>query len=141
MDTQDTSNTTPTPESSASAPVAAATPTASVSDPAAAPAETKANDNRTLMGVLAYLGILIIIPYLMAKDDPFVHFHIKQGAVLCAIWIVGFIAEEIVWILFPIVSLINLGLLALAIVGIVKVVQGKQEELPVVGSLAKHIPL
>ena len=93
-------------------------------------------DQKTLMGVLAYLGILIVIPFLMAKDDPFVKFHLKQGLVLVvielAIWIIG-MALSPMWMLLQIV---NLATIVLAIVGIVNVVQKKQEELPVVGGFA-----
>ncbi len=92
------------------------------------------------MGILAYIGILIVIPFLVDKEDPFVNFHIKQGLVL-------FIAEVIVWViqytgfffmLWPLIQLINLCVLVLAIIGIVNVVQNKQKELPIVGSLAHN---
>ena len=94
--------------------------------------------HKTLMGVLAYLGILIIIPFLMAKDDPFVKFHIKQGLLLVivevAIWIIG----STMWQLWTILSLINLAAIVFSIIGIVNVIQGKQKELPLIGSLSKN---
>ncbi len=94
--------------------------------------------NKTLMGVLAYLGILIIIPFLMAKDDPFVKFHIKQGLLLVivevAIWVLG----SAMWQLWTILSLVNLAAIVFSIIGIVNVVQGNQKELPLIGSLSKN---
>lgn len=39
-------------------------------------------DNRTLMIILAYLGILCLIPLLMEKDDAEVQWHAKHGLVL-----------------------------------------------------------
>jgi len=89
------------------------------------------------MAVLAYLGILIIIPFLMAKNDPFVKFHIKQGLVLViieiAVWV---LATMLVWQLWQILQIVNLATLVLAIYGIVNVIQHKEVELPVVGSFA-----
>jgi uncharacterized membrane protein len=97
--------------------------------------------NRTLMGVLSYLGILVLIPLLMAKDDPFVKFHIKQGLVVFALYIVVWVVMGMLfWRLFFIAQLFNLALLVLVIMGIVNVVQGKEKELPIVGSLAHSIP-
>jgi uncharacterized membrane protein len=91
-----------------------------------------------LMGVLAYLGILIIIPFLVAKNDPFVKFHIKQGLLLVivevAVWLIG----TSMWQLWTLLSLVNLATLVLSIIGIVNVIQGQQKELPLIGSLSKH---
>lgn len=94
----------------------------------------------TLMAVLSYLSILVIIPLLVAKDDPFVKFHIKQGLVLA---IIGLIISAVsmgmmVWVFFPIISIINLGLLVLSIMGIVHAIQGEEKKLPLVGHLADN---
>src|SRR4030043_1974909 len=78
-----------------------------------------------LMGVLAYLGILVLIPLLMKKESSFVQFHAKQGLVL-------FIAEVILWwipfvgwfILGPIVSI-------LAIIGLIMAAVGKEGKISV----------
>lgn len=100
-----------------------------------------APQHRTLMGVLSYLGILVIIPILMAKDDSFVKFHIKQGVVLLIIEIaVWFVLSTFMWQLWMVWQLINLVTLVLAIIGVVNVVQGKEKELPLIGSLAHHLP-
>jgi uncharacterized membrane protein len=99
--------------------------------------------NRKVMGVLAYLGILIVIPYLVAKDDPFVKFHIKQGLVLViielVIWALGY--SYILWQLWPLIEIINLAVLILSIIGIVNVVQGKEKELPLIGSWGRNFPV
>lgn len=92
------------------------------------------------MGILAYLGILIIIPFLVAKNDQFVKFHLKQGLLLFIIelilWFVGY--SYILWQLWPLIELLNLCVLILAIMGIVNVAQGKEKELPFIGSLAHN---
>jgi uncharacterized membrane protein len=95
--------------------------------------------HNTLMGVLSYLGILVIIPLLVAKDDPFVKFHAKQGLVLLGIEIVVWVVFSFVWVMWLLGNLINLGVLVLAILGIVNAVRGEQKELPLVGSLAHYL--
>ena len=95
-------------------------------------------EHKTLMGVLSYLGILVIIPFLMAKDDPFVKFHIKQGLLLVIIELAVWILGSSMWQLWMLLNLVNLATLVLAIVGIVNVVQGKEKELPLIGGLAKN---
>jgi uncharacterized membrane protein len=94
--------------------------------------------NATLMGILAYLGPLVFIPFILAKDVPFVKFHIKQGLVL-------FVLEAVIWlfvefmvfmIFAPIAMVANIGLLILSIIGIINVTQGKQTELPLLGTYA-----
>jgi uncharacterized membrane protein len=92
------------------------------------------------MGVLAYLGIFLVIPFLMAKDDPTVKFHLKQGCVLLvievALWVLGM--TMLGWQLMPLLQLANLGVVVLAVVGIVNALQGKEKELPLVGSYSRY---
>ncbi len=96
------------------------------------------NQKNILMGILAYLGILIIIPYLVAKNDPFVKFHIRQGLVLLVIEVIVSILGIIFWPMRAIISIINLVTLILTIIGIVNVVQGQEKELPLVGNYARY---
>lgn len=98
------------------------------------------NDNGTIMGVLSYMGPLVLIPYLMNKDNEFVKFHTKQGLVLFGIEILVMIVGSMMY-LWMLGSLLNLATLILAIIGIVNVVQGQKKELPVVGSLAHSIKI
>ena len=98
-------------------------------------------DNSTLMSVLAYIGILVLIPLLVSKDNETVKFHIKQGLVLLVIeagvWVLGMM----MWSLYPLLGIIKIATLVLSIIGIVNVVQKKQAELPVVGQFAKHFTI
>ncbi len=93
------------------------------------------------MAILAYLGPLVIIPFLTAKEQPFVKFHIKQGLVLFGIeiivWIIG--GMFMFGLLWPLIQLVNLGVIILTILGIINVVQKKEAELPLVGGFAKSI--
>ena len=90
-------------------------------------------DNTTLMGILAYLGPLVIIPFLTSKNDPVVKFHIKQGLVLVVIELIVYVAGMMVWMLAPVFMIVNIGTLVLSILGILNVVNKKQAELPLVG--------
>jgi len=100
-------------------------------------------DNSLLMGVLAYLGILVIIPFLMAKDQPFVKYHVRQGIVLCGLGIIVYVLGTtfMPYSLYQLLSLLNLGIVILAIFGIVNVVQKKEAPLPLIGHLADKIKI
>ncbi len=111
---------------------------------AAAPAqgEEKGVQKNTLMAVLAYIGPLVIVSYVTAKDDPFVKFHIKQGLVLFVIEVATwFLIGSMMYQLWMLVNIINLGTLVLSIIGIVNAVQGQEKDLPLVGQFSKHFPI
>lgn len=93
------------------------------------------------MSILAYIGPLIIVSYLVAKDDPRVKFHIKQGGVLLGIEIAVYVLSLVFSFLYPLWALVNLATLVLSIIGIVNAAQGKEKELPVIGKFSKHIPV
>lgn len=122
-----------TPEGSApsSSTPAQSTPTQS------APQAGEGN-NQTLMGILAYIGILVLIPLLVEKHDPFVKYHVRQGLVLFVIQVAVWVVGSMIWMLAPVLMFVNLGTLILAILGIVNVVQKKQEPLPLVGQFSSH---
>lgn len=96
--------------------------------------------DRTIFGILSYIGPLVIISLLVKKDDSFVKFHIKQGLVLFSIEIIISVLFSgiMLWTLLPLFNLVHLCLLVLAILGIINVVGNKEKELPIVGSLAHY---
>lgn len=100
-------------------------------------------DNKTVMGILAYLGPLVIVSYLTSKEDTFVLYHIRQGLVLLVIlgvtWFVGI--TPLAFLLFPILLIINLAVLVLAVIGIMNVVNKKEKPLPLVGKFSSLFPL
>ena len=112
-----------------------------------APEKTQAKadgSNSKLMGVLAYLWVLVVIPIFAAKDDKFARFHANQGLILLILdfawWIFLFIYARIVpynGFTGALYSLIEYGvgliLFVLAILGIINVVKGETKELPIVG--------
>lgn len=98
-------------------------------------------NHNMVMGVFAYLGPLVLIPYLASKKDDFVMFHAKQGLVVFGIEVLVWIFSSFMWQLYMILGIINLGTFILSIIGIINVVQGNKKELPLVGSLAKSFNL
>jgi uncharacterized membrane protein len=95
----------------------------------------------TLLAAISYVGPLVIISYLVGKDDSFVKFHIKQGLVLLsievALWLLVYILPSF-WRIWHILNIVTVILSAL---GIFYVIQNKQKELPVVGDWAKYFKI
>lgn len=114
-------------------------PTQPVTTPTATP-EIK---DDTLMGVLCYLGPLVIIPYMTSLDKPFVKFHVKQGIVLFGLEVILYIVGTMFLFsgLYPIIMLLNLGTLILTIIGIVNVVGKKEVALPLIGQFADKVKI
>ena len=86
------------------------------------------------MIVLAYLGVLAVVPLVVEKNDPEVQWHAKHGLVL-------FVAEIILWVVVAIIShvipfigcallLIWPLILVLHIVIIVRAVNGQRTIIP-----------
>jgi uncharacterized membrane protein len=108
--------------------------------PPVTPITTEAHKN-ILMAVLAYIGPLVIVSYITAKDDPFVKFHIKQGLVLVVIEVAIWFLRMFFWQLWTIWSIVDLAVLILAIIGIINAAHGKEVGLPVVGDFSSHFPI
>ena len=94
------------------------------------------------MGVFAYLGILVLIPLLGAKNSPYARFHANQGLSLAICEIVISMVLRVLgripylgWIFSIIGSLVGIACLVLAIMGIVNGANGRAKELPIVGKL------
>ncbi len=128
------------------------------------PDETATHDpadiqNNKVMGILAYIGLLVFIPAFAVKNSRFAKFHANQGLNLLilegAYGIVQFILTLILRAVFPLrytalfvvtrggvygvligllsaLWLVPLGLMAL---GIVNAAMGKAKELPVIGKI------
>lgn len=104
-----------------------------------------------VMAVLAYIGILVLIPVFMAKDSKYARFHSSQGLTLLIFDFAYLIATAIIkgilgavlpWSMFgvymiisTILSLGTIFFLVLAIMGIVNAVQGNEKELPIIGQI------
>lgn len=98
--------------------------------------------NNRIMGVLAYLGLLVLIPLFAAKDSPFARFHCNQGIVLAVAEVVVGIAFRILrklpligWIFSIIAGLASVGMFVLAVLGIINAINGRAKELPIIGGI------
>lgn len=100
----------------------------------------KSAEKNTLMAVLAYLGILIIIPFLTeAHKDPFVKFHLKQGVILIIFEVIGWFVGIVPVLGWFIGWLIWLVALVFIVIGIVNAASSAEKELPVIGQYAKSL--
>lgn len=108
--------------------------------------KSSVSSNDPIMGVLAYLGILCLVPLLAAKDSDFAQYHAKQGLTLFVAeialsvlyWIVGFITIAtggIGFLLFPLLGIAWIGILVLSIIGIINAVNKKKVPLPLIGGI------
>jgi len=89
------------------------------------------------MAAISYLWILCLVPLILKKDSEFAQFHAKQGLALFIIEVVG---SLVFWI--PVVGwLLFICVLVLAVLGIVKALQGEYWEMPVANSLMKKLNL
>ena len=90
---------------------------------------------------LSYLGILVIIPVLTQKENPYTKFHIKQGLTLFIFsfaWsFLQFLFNIIPYFGFFINICIWIFLSVLGIIGIINSLQGKTILLPVIGQLGE----
>ncbi len=92
------------------------------------------------MGILAYLGLLVLVPIFTARESKFAMFHAEQGLILCVLaHVVGILAAlfnliPVVGFVFSILmGLVGLVILGLMILGIVNSVNGLAKQLPIVG--------
>ena len=100
-----------------------------------------------LMGVLAYLSWLVLIPIFAAPKSKFARFHANQGLILAIVhtsWIIlSTILEFILtiinwyvgWIFGIIFTLLGLVFIAPLILGIINASNGRAKELPLIGKI------
>lgn len=106
--------------------------------------DAKDIEESKVMAVLAYLGILILVPILAAPNSKFARFHSNQGLILIIAsvgysivasilsFILAFI-PVIGWIISALVWLVSCAFVVLVILGIVNAAGGKAKELPLIG--------
>jgi len=89
----------------------------------------------TLLGILAYLHVLVILPLIFSKNKPFVQFHVKQGLLLLAFSALGMFALYV-----PVLSWIAIVFFVIFLIaGIINVLLGRERHLPIIGALAEKI--
>ncbi len=112
--------------------------------PPPGPPSAPANSNRTLMLVLSYLGLLAIIPLVAEKEDKEVQWHAKNGLAIaismCVIWIPLWILARFIpfmgCLVLPIACVFPLIIIAIAVIGIMKALNGQRLRIPVISDFA-----
>ncbi len=100
---------------------------------------SKPTGEQIVFGILAYLGILVLIPLLVKKDDDFIHFHAKQGLVLLIVWIAVWIVTLVPFIGWVIGPLFSIVVAIVSLIAIIKVLMGQKWEIPVVCTYADKL--
>ncbi len=100
-----------------------------------------------VMAVLAYIGLLFLVPLLAAPQSRYARFHTNQGLVLFIFDIAGGIVIGVlsaILIFVPVAgpiiasiisAVIGIGIFVLMILGIVNAATGKAKELPIIGKI------
>ena len=98
---------------------------------------TEADDiaHNKFFAAASYVGIFVLVPILLAKESRFAQFHANQGAILLIATIIINGVGPILPVIGSglIVPLGNLAAVVLSLIGIVNAVQGKEQELPLIG--------
>ncbi len=106
------------------------------------PEASKEIEEGKIWAFIGYWWILFLVPLLGKKDNKFALFHGKQGMVLFAfeivVWILSYIPAIGWFIIGPVGSIICL---ILAIIGMVKSLQGDYWKMPVLGDIAEKIKI
>ncbi|NQT90300.1 MAG: DUF4870 domain-containing protein [Candidatus Omnitrophica bacterium] len=103
--------------------------------------EEQVINDAKIFAIVAYIGILCLLPLLLKKDNKFALHHGKQGLVI-------FIAEVICgmlgvipilgWLMAPVLFII---LAFYSLIGIIQAASGKYWKAPIVADLAEKINL
>ena len=102
-------------------------------------------EKNKVMAILAYFGILVLVPIFAAKDSKFAKFHANQGLLVCILGIIVGIVYRILLKVATTLTMISLvGFIGmalwifvgvLAIIGIVNAAKGQAKELPLIGKI------
>ena len=94
-------------------------------------------DKNKIFAVLAYLGILFLVPLLAAKESRFARYHTNQGVVLFLTAIIccvgGAILSFIPFVGCLVMPTVMIGMLIFVVLGIINAANGQCKPLPVIG--------
>ena len=90
-------------------------------------------DESKLLAALSYVGVLVLVPLLVRRDDAFVRWHAKQGLVLLIGMVMALLA--VVWV--PVIgNVLFLVLLVVSVIGLVQALLGRRWKIPIIGQVA-----
>ncbi|MCX6812050.1 MAG: hypothetical protein NTW79_00285 [Candidatus Berkelbacteria bacterium] len=93
--------------------------------------------NQKLITLLSYLPIIFLVPLFAFRKDQFIQYHAKQGVIMFMLAILfsfSFWISALAWILW-------LVYIVIWVTGVINVLTGKIEPVPVVGKIAERINL
>lgn len=88
------------------------------------------DQNEKNITLLSYLFLLFLVPLLAKRDSKFAQYHAKQGLVLTIVW---FIAPFTIFL----APFVYLFCVVMVVIGIMNVMSGKMEPLPLIGKIAE----
>lgn len=107
--------------------------------PGANRSTSSSNSNEIWMGILSYLGVLALIPYLVKDQTPFVRAHAIRGINLLILEVIAWVAAGVfswVPVLDGILStVVGLASFALSLIGIINVANKEDKDLPFIGTI------
>jgi uncharacterized membrane protein len=90
-----------------------------------------------LIALLSYLSILFLIPLKRFRGSEFIYYHAKQG--------LGLFVFSMIMIFFfclPIVGwVVAMAFLVLWVTGVMNVLTGKREPVPVIGRISERVSI
>ena len=97
-------------------------------------------DNAQICAVLSYflVGIIWYFADEKLKKNKYVGFHARQALVLIIVDAIIWIANLIIPFLGIVWTIAWIGLFVLWIIALINVIQKKEEEVPIIGGLAKN---
>ena len=99
-------------------------------------------EENKLWAVVAYLGILFVLPLLLKKDSEYAQYHSRQGLVLfisAVIWGIVSAVPFIGW--FIIMPIGAVFFFVLWLIGVVNALSGKAKPLPLIGRLGEKFKI
>lgn len=105
---------------------------------AASGPKSDAEENK-VFAILAYIGILVLVPILAAPNSKFAKYHANQGLILLIVGVILSIVGALLN-LIPVVGRVFMLVmeviwLVLMILGIVNAAKGEEKPLPIIGNL------
>ena len=94
-------------------------------------------DKNKIFAVLAYLGILFLVPLLAAKESPFARYHTNQGvvlfigAIICGVG--GMILSFVPFVGCLVMPSVMIAILVFVVLGVINAAKGECKPLPLIG--------
>lgn len=115
--------------------------------PSLPPPGGAASSDRTIMLVLSYAWLLCLVPLFTKKDDPEVQWHAKNGLVLSiaitviqiAFYIFGYFFPLTACIVSVIPCVLGVGYVVVAIIAMVKAINGQRLRIPMLTDQAEKL--